>query len=98
SVAPEVPSAIGALVDRALEQDPANRWADARAMQEEVRRVRALPGMAGATPRPVPPEPASAPEPPPERPELATVNEGAPPAMPPAPAHEPPPPPPEAEV
>jgi serine/threonine-protein kinase len=37
SVAPEVSPAVAALVDRALASEKADRWPDARAMQESVR-------------------------------------------------------------
>ncbi|MGD0680126.1 MAG: serine/threonine-protein kinase [Polyangiaceae bacterium] len=37
SVAPEVPANVAAIVDRALAYDRANRWPDARTMQQAVR-------------------------------------------------------------
>jgi hypothetical protein len=56
SVAPHLPKPVVAIVDRALAFERDHRWPDARAMQAEVRRVRAA---LGGPMQQVPPAPGS---------------------------------------
>lgn len=51
-LAPGAPAALVAVIDRALEKDPADRWPDAAAMRDALDAVLADPALAGALPAP----------------------------------------------
>ena len=79
SVAPDVPEAVAAVVDRALAFEREQRWADAGAMREAVREAKsalaaATSSLGGATGTvPLGPVPAASPGGPPTRPDVGAL-------------------------